>query len=77
MVRVASTLDNAMMKSFFSTMQRALLDRTEHGTTRAQLVSAIFEWIEAWHNPRRRHTSIEDHSPADYERLHPAPADAA
>ena len=54
-----------------------LLNRRTHWDTRAELVSAIFEWIEAWYNLRRRHTSIDDRSPVDYERLHAAAPDAA
>jgi transposase InsO family protein len=76
MGRVGSAYDNAMMKSFFSTLQRELLDR-RHWTTRKELASAIFEWIEAWYNPRRRHTSINDRSPVEYERLYTAEVDAA
>jgi putative transposase len=37
---------------------------------------AIFEWIEAWYNPRRRHTSIGDLAPAAYEQ-HTAAGDTA
>ena len=76
MGRVGSALDNAMMESFFGTLQRELLDR-QTWTTRAELASAIFEWIEAWYNPRRRHTSIDNLSPIDYERLYAAAGDAA
>jgi putative transposase len=76
MGRVGSAYDNAMMESFFSTLQRELLDRRSW-TTRKELASAIFEWIEAWYNPRRRHTSIEDLSPVEYERLYTAATDAA
>jgi putative transposase len=68
MGRVGSALDNAMMESFFGTLQRELLDR-QTWKSRAELASAIFEWIEAWYNPRRRHTSIANLSPVDYERL--------
>ena len=76
MGRVGSALDNAMMESFFGTLQRELLDR-QTWATRAELARAIFEWIEAWYNPRRRHTSIDDLSPIDYEGLHTAAGDAA
>ncbi len=69
MGRVGSAYDNAMMESFFSTLQRELLDRRSW-TTRKELASAIFEWIEAWYNPRRRHTSIGNLSPVEYERLY-------
>ncbi len=76
MGRVGSAYDNAMMESFFGTLQRELLDRRQWAT-RKELASAIFEWIEAWYNPRRRHTSIDNLSPVDYERLYTAAADAA
>lgn len=71
MGRVASSVDNALIESFWSTMQRELLDRTSRDA-RVQLASATFEWIEGFHNPRRRHTSLGDLSPADYEALHAA-----
>ena len=76
MGRVASALDNSMMESFFGTLQLELLDR-QSWTTRAELARAIFEWIEGWYNPRRRHTSIGDLSPVDYERRPTADTDAA
>jgi transposase InsO family protein len=57
MGRVASSVDNCMIESFWSSMQRELLD-TRRWPTRAALGSAIFEWIEAWYNPRRRHSSL-------------------
>ena len=38
------------------------------GTTRQQLALAIFDWIEAWYNPRRRHSYCDMLSPIDYER---------
>jgi Integrase core domain len=50
MGRVASSVDNTMMESFFSTLQRELLD-TRTWPTCAELAAAIFEWIEAWYNP--------------------------
>ena len=76
MGRVASALDNAMMESFFGTLQLELLDRRTWAT-RAELARAIFEWIEGWYNPRRRHTSIGDLSPLEYERRRQAAAPAA
>ena len=66
MGRVASSVDNTMMESFWSTMQRELLDR-RRWQSRDELASAIFEWIEAFYNPVRRHTSIGDLSPAEFE----------
>ena len=69
-------LDNAMMESFFGTLQRELLDR-QRWVTRAELAAAIFEWIEGWYNPRRRHTALADLSPVDYERRPTPEPDAA
>ena len=65
-----------MIESFWSTMQRELLD-TRSWTTPEQLGSALFEWIEAWYNPRRRRTSIGDHAPAEFENLPRQAATAA
>lgn len=76
MGRVASSVDNTMMESFWSTMQRELLDRRQWAT-RADLASAIFEWIEGFYNPIRRHTSISGLSPAEFEHLHNHAATAA
>jgi putative transposase len=73
MGRVASSVDNTMVESFWSTMQRELLDRRAW-TTREELANSIFEWIEAFYNPVRRHTSLRDLSPTAYETL---PATAA
>lgn len=69
MGRVASSVDNTMIQSFWSTMQRELLD-TQQWASQQQLASAIFEWIEAWYNPRRRHTSLGGISPVEFETLH-------
>jgi putative transposase len=60
----------------WSTMQRELLD-THPWDTKAQLSQAIFEWIEAWYNPRRRHTSINDLAPVAYEQCAAASDSAA
>ncbi|MGB3373535.1 MAG: IS3 family transposase [Microbacterium sp.] len=76
MGRVASSVDNALIESFWSTMQRELLDRTSWDS-RTQLASAMFEWIEGFYNPRRRHTSLGNLSPAEYEALHTAAEIAA
>jgi len=73
---IGDAYDNSMAESFFSTLQRELLD--EHRwDNRRQLALAAFEWIEAWYNPKRRHTSIGRVSPIDYERAHTPAAIAA
>ena len=37
-----------------------------------QLAAAIFEWIETWYNPHRRHSYNQGLSPLDYETAHAA-----
>ena len=66
---VGDCYDNAMMESFWGTMQMELLD-SRTWETRDQLANAIFEWIECWYNPKRRHSGIGMHSPATFEALH-------
>lgn len=63
---IGDAYDNAVAESFFHTLQLELLD--EHRwDTRDQLANAIFDWIEAWYNPRRRHSYTNMLSPIDYE----------
>lgn len=69
MGKVASAFDNAMIESFFGSMQIELLDRRLWGT-RTELATAIFEYIEAFYNPVRRHSALDYLSPIDYERTH-------
>jgi putative transposase len=66
---VGDCYDNAMMESFWGTLQLEVLDR-QSWNSRAELASAIFEWIECWYNPTRRHSSIGMLSPVTYEQLH-------
>ena len=63
---IGDCFDNSVAESFFGTLQLELLD--EHRwDTRQQLALAIFDWIEAWYNPRRRHSYCSMLSPVDYE----------
>ncbi|WP_374190846.1 IS3 family transposase [Aeromicrobium sp. YIM 150415] len=55
---------------------RELLDRHDW-VSRTELATAIFEWIEGWYNPCRRHTSIRNLSPAEFEALHNTATQAA
>ncbi len=48
-------------------MQVELLDR-RRWRTRIELANAIFDYLEIWHNRRRRHSSIGMLSPIEYER---------
>lgn len=64
---VGDALDNAVAESFFATLQTELLDR-QGWTTRQQLKTAIFEFIEVFYNRQRRHSTLEYLSPLEYER---------
>lgn len=66
--------DNAMTESFWGTMQLELPGRRAW-KTREELANAIFEWIECWYNPYRRHSGTGMHSPVRFERLHQQPDD--
>jgi putative transposase len=63
---IGDCFDNSVAESFFGTLQLELLDQ-HHWDTREQLANAIFEWIEAWYNPHRRHSYCNMLSPIDYE----------
>ena len=66
---VGDCYDNAMMESFWGTLQLEVLDR-KTWNSREELANAIFEWIECWYKPNRRHSSIGMLSPVDFEQLH-------
>jgi len=61
--------DNAMCESFFATLECELIDRTTF-KNRWQAEMEIFQFIEGWYNPHRRHSSIDYLSPINYERKH-------
>jgi putative transposase len=64
---VGDCYDNAMCESFNATLECELLDRNRFKNPReAQL--AIFDFIEGWYNPHRRHTAIGNVSPVEYEQ---------
>jgi len=68
---VGDAYDNAMAESFFASLERELLNRRRF-KSHAEAKMAIFEWIEGWYNPHRRHSSLGYRSPVNYERAHAA-----
>ena len=58
--------DNAMWESFFATLECELIDRTTF-RTRSEARLAVFDYIEAFYNPRRRHSALGYASPNSYE----------
>ena len=66
---VGDAYDNAMCESFFATLECELLWRTRFPTPAAARLG-IFEFIEGWYNPRRRHSALGYDSPNRYEQRH-------
>jgi transposase InsO family protein len=66
MSRVGNCFDNAAMESFFSTLKIECADQPFE--TRAQARTTIFEYIEAWYNRQRLHSSLDYLSPEEFER---------
>lgn len=64
---VGDCYDNSMMESFSSRMQVELLD-TKRWKTRIELANAMFDYLEIWHNRRRRHSQLGMLSPIEFER---------
>ena len=58
--------DNAVAESFFATLKKELVHRRSW-PTRRELTSEVFEYIEAFYNRTRRHSTLGYLSPADYE----------
>jgi len=66
---VGDCFDNAMCESFFATLECELLERNRF-KTRSEAELAVFEFIEGWYNPHRRHSGLDYRSPIEYERRH-------
>jgi putative transposase len=73
---VGSAYDNAMVESFWGRMQVELFNR-ERWKTRIELAGAIHDYIELFHNTRRRHSALGMLTPTEYEDLHNTTQQAA
>lgn len=82
---VGDCYDNAMCESFFAILECELLDRSRFANQDGHAValatarvdgvsnvarSTVFDYIEGWFNPRRRHSGIGYLSPVVFERKH-------
>ena len=67
MSRSGNCWDNAAMESFFSSLKT---ERTARKTyrTRAQAKADVFDYIECFYNPKRRHSTLGYISPIEFER---------
>ena len=64
---VGDCYDNALCESFFATLECELIERRSF-RTQAEARMAVFEFIEGWYNPHRRHSAIDYYSPVNYEK---------
>ena len=58
--------DNAVMESFFKTLKTELVYQ-QHYKTREQAERSIFQYVEVFYNRKRRHSSLDYQSPAEFE----------
>ena len=68
MGRVGACADNAAMESFFSLLQKNVLNR-RRWTTRAELRLVIVTWIETTYHRRRRQQGLGRLTPVEFETL--------
>ena len=76
MGRVGACGDNAMMESFFSLLQKNVLDR-QRWRTRAELTSRIVNWVERTYHRRRRQPRLGRLTPVEFELVFNTQATAA
>ncbi len=68
---VGDCFDNAMAESFFASLECELIDR-ESWKTRTEARLAVFDYLEGWYNPHRRHSALGYLSPMAFEAAHEA-----
>ena len=66
---VGDCYDNAVCETFHASLKKERIYR-QSWPTRAAARTAIFEYIEGWYNPRRRHSTLNYLSPIEFERHH-------
>ncbi len=64
---IGDCFDNALAETFFATLECELVARSRW-RTQAEARMAVFDFIEAFYNPRRRHSALAYLSPVEYER---------
>ncbi len=67
MSRKGNCWDNAVVESFFSSLKMEFVYERSF-QTHEEARRALFEYIEAWYNRRRRHSALGYVSPEQYER---------
>jgi transposase InsO family protein len=67
MSRIGDCWDNAVMESFFGTLKTEMV-YFEKFSSREEAKTKIFEYIEVFYNRQRRHSTLGQLSPAEFER---------
>jgi putative transposase len=73
---IGDCFDNAVMEAFWSRVQVELLD-LKRWSTRVELANAMFEYLEIFHNRKRRHSSLGMLTPVEFEARRRTPTTAA
>ena len=68
MSRSGNVWDNAVMESFFSSLKTERIARKVY-RTRDHARTDVFDYIERFYNPTRRHSTIGYVSPMEFERI--------
>ena len=66
MSRKGNCYDNAYVESFFASLKKECVYRTEYSSEQ-ELRAMVFEYIETWYNRKRRHSSLDYLSPVQYK----------
>lgn len=73
---IGDCYDNAVIESFWGRMQVELLNR-QRWRTRIELANAIFEYLEVFHNRKRRHSALGMRTPVEFEKINTHPIQVA
>ena len=68
MSRRGNCWDNAVAESFFGSLKRERVNRRNYKTV-SEAKADVFDYVEMFYNPRRRHSHLGDVSPEAYERV--------
>lgn len=68
MSRKGNCYDNAYVESWFAGLKKERIYRYKN-LSKNQMRSLVFEYIETWYNLRRRHSSLDYHSPVEYRLI--------
>jgi transposase InsO family protein len=72
---VGDAFDNALIEAFWARLQTELLNRKKW-KTRIELSTALFEYLEIFHNRTRRHSALGMLTPIEFERISKQPTAA-